>query len=149
MTQSLLHWLCVFIFLSLNFNSTRAQIEPNVSTLLQADSMYVQAILLGDDSLAARLIDPELVYIDMYGSVLNKIGLLAKFSNKEVRITYLNNIETLAKIYDRTGIISGKSVVKGIDHNNPFEMIQRFTAVYIFRGGTWLLVHEHANAVEN
>ncbi|MEI6411460.1 MAG: nuclear transport factor 2 family protein [Bacteroidota bacterium] len=118
------------------FAQTKAE-----QTLLDAESKRFETMIKRDTVALAGMLDESLVYIHSNAMLETKKAHLGAISAGRLRYDRMERKEAQVRLYKKTALTNGVIHVAGLVQGNPFDLNLRYTAVYIRKHKTWLLLN--------
>lgn len=119
--------------------------------LLKINSDFEKAMLKGDVSFQERMLAPEYISYDTYGSSSNRSELLERLKKENAAPTYkqiaLASEGVKVKVSGNLAVVTGawKSTSSSIEADAaPHNYRGYYTSVFEKRNGRWLLLSDHA-----
>ncbi|MFT3780741.1 MAG: GDSL-type esterase/lipase family protein [Nibricoccus sp.] len=113
--------------------------------LLDTEYAWCQAYLKGDVDALAQIEHDGYVLIEPNGSTTSKQDEIKSIKSGSVRFHSLSSHELSVRVYGDTGIITGRTVVKLVEDNEPMEGIFQFSDTFVRQDGRWKVVLEQVN----
>ncbi|MFT3868270.1 MAG: GDSL-type esterase/lipase family protein [Nibricoccus sp.] len=110
--------------------------------LLETEYAWCQAYLKAD---TAALADIELdgyTLIEPNGSTTTKAQEIEDLKSGAIRFLALSSHELSVRVYGDTGIVTGRTVLKAIEDNEPHDGIFQFTDTFVRKDGRWRVAAE-------
>jgi hypothetical protein len=92
-----------------------------------------------------RLLDDQLLYIHSSGMTETKNELIENLKTGKLSYTKVDHEGLRARIFNDTGIITGKAIFTGALDGKPFETHLYYTEVYVKVKKQWKLASRHAS----
>jgi len=115
--------------------------------ILDTEYAWCQAYLKAD---AAALADIELdgfILTDPQGRTVTKADEIAELKSGSIRFIELSSHELSVRVYGDTAIVTGRTVLKAIEDNEPHDGIFQFTDTFVRQAGRWRVATEHVTRV--
>lgn len=110
------------------------------SAPLAAEQQFRAALIEGDAEALDRLLAEDFALADLQGGEQPKAALLALIRSGQLNFEAIEPVETRARLYGRTAVITGRTQIRGRFAQTSFAAHSRFTHVFIEQRGRWLLV---------
>lgn len=110
------------------------------SAPLAAEQHFRAALIEGDAETLDRLLADDFALMDLQGAEQPKAALLARVRSGQLNFEAIEPVETRARLYGRTAVITGRTQMRGRFEQTPFTVHSRFTHVFIEQQGRWRLV---------
>lgn len=106
---------------------------------------YDLAVSKADVAALETILAPEVVFTTASGRVMDKKAVLAMLGSPDTRYESVMSDQVVRTVSGDTAIETGRARIKGMRRGQPVNEIQRYTDVWIFRKGRWLLLAEHTS----
>ena len=123
--------------------SGRAEAE-----LLKANRAYDEALVRGDAAALDHLYSEEFIYTTFDGEVRDKAQQLAFTRSGDLKLESGQSDDVRIRIYGNTAVMTGRFTAKGKFKDRVIDIRERYTAVWLRKGGRWQLVAEQGNAIK-
>ena len=112
-----------------------AQNSADEKAVTQLVHEWLDALVKGDLDALDRIVADDYIITNSDGSVLGKQNLdpLIKFESATVE-------DLKVRLYGETAVVTGTAAFKGSFNGRPFNSRERFTDVWLKRGGKWQVV---------
>ena len=90
------------------------------------------------------LFDEKLLYIHSNGLTETKADVFSNLKSEVIAYTRSDVLESQARIFGNSAVITGKGAFAGKARGTPFELNLVYTEIYIKNGNKWRLVSRHA-----
>jgi lysophospholipase L1-like esterase/ketosteroid isomerase-like protein len=110
--------------------------------VLETEYAWCQSYLKAD---TAALADIELdgyTLVEPNGSTATKEQEIADLKSGTIRFLALSSHELSVRVYGDTAIVTGRTVLKAIEDNEPHDGIFQFTDTFVRQGGRWRVAAE-------
>jgi ketosteroid isomerase-like protein len=124
-------------------NARRTQTETVVDTIRRLDQERIQAQIHADASVLDRIYADDFIGIGPSGTVRTKPQVLADFTSHDLIFQSITTDEVRLRVYENTVVETGRSTMVGQDKGKVVPRDNRFTRVWVRRGGRWRLVANH------
>lgn len=121
--------------------------DASAKQVLQREYQYSAALLHGDARLLASVLADSFVDTSESGVLCNKQQLLQIIAH-QTPPTYITETDRKIQIYGGTAVVTVKFVVRGMDHDKPYEAAGRATNVWIKRNSNWYCVAAHSGPIQ-
>ena len=108
--------------------------------LRRLDREWNEAYPRRDLATLERIIADDWTCIDGAGERIGKAELLERIASSASRIESHEFDEVEFRFYGDAAIVTGRLTGAGRDEEGPISFSQRYTRVYVKRGGTWRAV---------
>ncbi len=115
--------------------------------ILDTEYAWCQAYLKAD---VAALADIELdgfTLTDPQGRTTTKADEIAELKSGAIRFIELSSHELSVRVYGDTAIVTGRTVLKAIEDNEPHDGIFQFTDTFVRQAGRWRVATEHVTRI--
>src|SRR5690349_9145861 len=124
--------------------SSQSGIKSDLVTVLrQLDQERIQAQIGADAMALDRLYAEDFVGIGPSGTVRTKAQVIADFTSGSLRFQSITTDGVQWRVYGDTAVETGSSTMNGQDGDKVVPRDNRFTRVWVRRGGRWQLVANH------
>jgi ketosteroid isomerase-like protein len=140
----------LLVTVSLVFAQARAKKEPTIEAeqeLLKINKEYDEALVRGDTAALERIFGEEFIYTSTSGEVLNKPQQLELFRSGAMKIASGASDDVQVRLYGNIALVIGSFIAKGQFKGQPFDSTERYTSVWVKRGGRWQLIAEQGTLV--
>ena len=108
---------------------------------LDTDHQFFAALIKADVPALERMLTADFILIDvMSGSEISKSAFLGLVGSGEIKFESISPAENRVRIYMTTGVITGRTKMKGKLGDASFEARSRYTHVYAMQQNEWRLV---------
>lgn len=111
-----------------------------VQQLKRLNAELAEAEIKRDVEKLAMLLDDDYLGVDPCGLLLSKEKIISTYATGDVQLESILSSELSVRIFGRTGIITGLSLINGKTPLGEFKASFRYTDVYRKMGGDWKLV---------
>jgi lysophospholipase L1-like esterase/ketosteroid isomerase-like protein len=115
--------------------------------VLDTEYAWCQAYLKADDVALADIELPGYTLFDPQGRTVTRENEIEQLKSGSIRFTELSSHEISLRVYGDTAIVGGRSVVKAIEDNEPFEGIFQFTDTFVRQDGRWRVAAEQVTRI--
>lgn len=99
---------------------------------------------IGADAIAlGRIYADDFIGIGPTGVVRNKAQVIADFTSHELTYQSIKTADVRVRVYGQTAVETGRSTMIGRDKGKVVPRDNRFTRVWVVKGGRWQLVANH------
>jgi len=134
--------LSLLLFLSPFVGFCQKPTAEDEKAVLDTEYAWCQAYLKAD---TAALADIELdgyTLIEPNGSTTTKDQEIAELKSGAIRFLSLSSHELSVRVYGDTAIVTGRTVLKAIEDNEPHDGIFQFTDTFVRKDGRWRVAAE-------
>ncbi len=108
--------------------------------LRQLNAELAEAEVCRDIDALERLISDDYLGIDPSGSLLTKELIMSTYGSGKVVLESIVTSDLRIRVFDNTGIITGRSLIKGRSGQNEFSAVFRYNDTYRREGRGWRLI---------
>ena len=124
---------------------TAEELEPSLKT---ASDKYDEAIRTKNVNLLDQLLSAEFISINEEGKMNNKSEEMAQLGSSDLVISSLTTSDKKFKIHRSTALETGIFDVKGLFKKQAFAEKGRYSSVWFYSGGKWLLASDHSTTIK-
>ena len=115
--------------------------------LLKVNNEYDEALVRGDTSALERIFGEEFIYTSTSGEVVNKSQQLELIRSGQMKIESGASDDVQVRLYGNIALVIGSFKAKGQFKGQAFDSTERYTSVWVKRGGRWQLIAEQGTLV--
>ena len=115
--------------------------------LLKINKEYDEALVRGDIAALERIFGDEFIYTSTSGEVVNKPQQLELIRSGAMKISSGASDDVQVRPYGNIGLVIGSFIAKGQFKGQAFDSTERYTSVWVKRGGRWQLIAEQGTLV--
>ena len=115
--------------------------------LLKVNKEYDEGLVRGDTSALDRIFGKEFIYTSTSGEVVNKSQQLELIRSGQMKIEAGASDDVQVRLYGNMALVIGSFKAKGQFKGQAFDSTERYTSVWVKRGGRWQLVAEQGTLV--
>jgi len=93
------------------------------------------------------LIAPEMVYIEIDGTLMDRTEYLASVASRSVHAEQISCESMKVHLYGPIAVVSGVYRESGAKDGKPYTHRERFTDTWVLRGGNWLCVASQSTLI--
>lgn len=108
--------------------------------LQDAEQAWVKAITKRDFALLDQILSSDLIYNHATGVVDTKASYIASQKKGDRRYDTVTYMQSKAKQYGDTGVVSSKVRITGINPSGKFDDTLLLIHVWVKQGGVWKMV---------
>lgn len=108
--------------------------------ILKLEEERNRAILAGDAATLDRLTSDDYSFITLKGELRTKSEILQGFKSGSFKYESRQIFDLSVRVYDKTAVVTGRSVQKGVENGKDYSGDYRFTRVYVQEQGRWVTV---------
>lgn len=117
---------------------------PNTERAVrQQDQERIRAQIAADTVALRRIYADDFVGIGPTGVVRDKAAVVADFTSHALTYQSITTAEVRVRVYGSTAVETGRSTMVGQDRGKAVPRENRFTRVWVMKGGRWQLVANH------
>ena len=133
------------LFLVAVLPSTRSQGDE--SKVIALENLWNQTQIAHDADAMDKMLDPDFVFTDYDGSVMNKAQFLASIRDKSNQLSV--EVSTDMKLHRHwdTVVVIGATHERGTLKGKPYEHYGRFTDTWIKHNSEWLCISSQLSLV--
>ena len=121
----------------------------NEKDVLQFERDACKAFLEADRAALERVLTPDFTLTLSNGEISTRENEINELGTAKVHYDVFENYAMKARIYgDNMAVVLGKTHVKGIAEDKPFDRVVQFTDTLIKRDGRWQLAAGHVSRIE-
>jgi hypothetical protein len=118
------------------------------TTLVDLEHRLAQAWVERDRAFIDALLAPEWAVTDASGAVLTKLMVLEQtFASSERRIDSMVIDDVKVRIFGQAAVVTGRTRASGSYQGQRATATLRFTDVFVFRNGKWMIVASHGSSL--
>jgi lysophospholipase L1-like esterase/ketosteroid isomerase-like protein len=110
--------------------------------VLDTEYAWCQAYLKADTAALADLELDGYTLVEPNGSTTSKEQEIAEVKSGAIRFLALSSHELSLRVYGDTAIVTGRTVLKAIEDNEPHDGIFQFTDTFVRKDGRWRVAAE-------
>jgi ketosteroid isomerase-like protein len=135
--------ILLVLFSSLALPQTFAQTEGDETKVIALENLWNQMQIAHDADAMSKMLDPDFIFTDYDGSVMNKADLLLSIRDTSNQLT--TEVSESMKLFrhGNTVVVIGATHEKGTLNGKPYQHRGRFTDTWIKRDTQWLCVASH------
>ncbi|MGE0884318.1 MAG: nuclear transport factor 2 family protein [Blastocatellales bacterium] len=106
-----------------------------------AEQEFFTALIEANAEALAELLADDFLLIDvMSGSEVSKAALLEMVGARHLQFNEINRMEFRVRHYGVTAVITGRTEMRGVFAEQPFQASSRYTHVLVGEGERWRIV---------
>jgi len=121
-----------------------AQLPEEEAVRKLSQKKFDWLIRLQADSLD-RMLDERIQFVHSNGWIQNKRDVLEDMRSGKLVYQKVTVKEASVRVYGKAAIVNGLGVFEGINAGTPFNLNLRYTEVYVYEDGRWMLASRHSN----
>jgi ketosteroid isomerase-like protein len=114
--------------------------DGDESKIIAFENLWNQMQINHDADAMGKMLDPDYVFTDYDGTVLNRGQFLATIRDTTVQLTVEVSQDMKLHRHGDTVIVIGATHEKGKEKGKPFEHAGRFTDAWMKKNGQWLCI---------
>lgn len=142
--------LILIILLSVSglvFGQTGNQNSKAEREVAKINEDFDKAIVSRDAAAYERILADDFIFTSFDGTVTDKAQEIAKAKSGDLKFESGKSDDVRVKVYGKTAVVTGRFTAKGTSKGKDFTFTERYTAVFVKRGGRWQMVAEHASEI--
>ena len=132
-----------------DLNEGERQLNEDERLLRRTDGEWNEAYPRRDLDALARIIADDWFCIDGAGRRIGKSELLERVASNPNPFESHVFDETEFRVFDGASVVTGRLSGSGRDESGEFRLRQRYTRVYVKRGGEWRAVTTQVTVVKD
>jgi pimeloyl-ACP methyl ester carboxylesterase len=120
---------------------------PADGSLAAAETELQRAQLAGDVTALGSLLHADVVYVGPDGAEYGKAQDLESHSSGQLRLSALEQLESVAREFGSTGITRARVRISGHAAGQPFEAEMVYTRTWLVQGGGWQVIQAQGVSV--
>jgi ketosteroid isomerase-like protein len=117
--------------------------------VLMLESVWNQAVRLGESKALQGLFADGLVYIDYDGKMMNKGQYLAHVQKHEFHPEYVVSESMSVHAYGTSVVVTGIYREKGTKSGQPYALRERFVDTWIQQNGAWVCASSQSTLIQH
>jgi lysophospholipase L1-like esterase/ketosteroid isomerase-like protein len=110
--------------------------------VFETEYSWCQAYLKGDTAALAEIEADGFTLTDPRGVTVTKDQEIAELKSGVIRFIELSSHEISLRVYGDTAVVTGRTVLKAIEDNEPHDGIFQFTDTFVRQDGRWRVATE-------
>lgn len=119
-----------------------------VSAVIAAERRWVQAHRQLDLAVIEQMMAPEYIRVEPDGGVQTRDDVIESYQSGDRHWQWAESDQYRVRLLGDCALLFGRWRAKGVNQGELFDYSARFLAVYVERGGEWLLVGDHSTPLE-
>lgn len=115
--------------------------------VLKINKEYGEAFVRRDAEAYDRFLADDYIFTNAAGEVADKARMMKEMKSGDTKMESGQDEDVRVRVYGDTGVVTGLWTSKGQYKGKNFNGKERYTAVYVKRGGRWQVVAEHLTNV--
>ncbi len=136
------------LFLLTAISSCSDKAKKAEQELLQLNQRYDQALVQNNIKVLDSIYASDFIYTAPEGEVRTKEQELNLIKNGELKLDSAKSVEVRVKVYDNTAVVTGMFLAVGNFRNNPINIRERYTSVWVKKDERWQMVAEQGNFIK-
>jgi ketosteroid isomerase-like protein len=117
--------------------------------VMKAGLEYAQIIKSQDAAAIERLLADEYMFTNESGKVKNKSEDVAEYKKGETKIDVADITDQKVRVIGNGAAVeTGTFHIKGTNKGKAFDSTERYTTVWVWRGGRWQVVSDHVSELK-
>ncbi len=121
--------------------------QADESRILTLELAWNQAVQARDSKALEMLIAPEMVYVEIDGTLMNRAEYLARVTSRSVHAEQIQCESMTVHLYGPIAVVSGVYRESGAKDGKPYAHRERFTDTWVLKGGNWLCVASQSTLI--
>jgi ketosteroid isomerase-like protein len=117
------------------------------SRILALELAWNQAVQAKDAKALEMLIAPEMVYVEIDGTLMNRAEYLGSVASRSVHAEQILCESMTVHLYGPIAIVSGVYRETGAKSGKPYSHRERFIDTWVLRGGNWFCVASQSTLI--
>jgi ketosteroid isomerase-like protein len=122
--------------------------DSDSARVLALETLWNQAEVAKDAAALDHLLADDFIYVDIDGSLQNKVEFLDGVKHPVERIEIIGNDSLKTHVYRDTVIVSGTYHEKGTLNGKSYIHRGRFTDTWVRQGSSWMCVASHSTLMQ-
>ncbi len=141
----------VFVAVSLSGCKTVRDTSDVEQAVMDAQRRWEEAFKQADPESMQLLLAEDDLQTDFRGVFQDKVSWLQDFKRAaaNVRSTEYSFDDEKVRAYGNAAVVTGRLTAKGVRRGTPFNVLVRFTTVWVKRRGAWQLVSWQATPIQS
>lgn len=133
---------------SLPANAQSSSVDSEAAKEVLALDDEIEALLRSNSPERTALWAGDLVYITNHGAVLDKASVAKQVLTDQVHVESLEFAETRVRVYGDLAVVTALERMRASFHGKDArDLVQRYTRIWLRRGGKWQIVFFQATGV--
>lgn len=111
------------------------------SELLKFGNAWNEAMVANDVDAISKFMSDDWIIVGTDGGITTKSEFLMWIRSGDLTHSRMDADETRIDLYGTTGVVTSRGTSAGKYKDEPFELYEWSTSVFIHRAGTWTCVH--------
>jgi hypothetical protein len=131
--------------------TTQAQVAKDADgqRVMTLETLWNEAEVHRDIKALDQLLADKFIYVDIDGSLKNKVEFLDSVKNPPEHLASVANETMAAQVYEGTVVVSGIYREKGTINGKPYSRRGRFTDTWIKQSSGWLCAASQSTVIQN
>ncbi len=108
--------------------------------ILGLERLRNDAIIKGDATALDRMTADDYTFITLRGELRTKSEIVQGFKSGSFHYDSRKISDLNVRVYEKTAIVTGRSIQRGKENGKDYSGDYRFTRVYVNQGGRWQTV---------
>jgi hypothetical protein len=137
---------CLFLFSTAVFgqkNSSKSE-EAVIKTLQKICKAYETK----ETGVLLDFMTADFTLTASDGTITTRDDEIKELKSGKVTYQLFENRDMKVRLYEKTAIVTGRTVVKGEYEKSPIEAEFQFTDTLVFQGGRWWIAASHASRIK-
>ena len=116
--------------------------------VMKAGMEYARIIRERDVAALERILADEYLFTNESGKVRNKAEDIAGYKSGDTKFEKAEIADQKVRVIGNGAAVeTGTFHIKGANKGTPFDTVERYTTVWVWRGGRWQVVADHVSTV--
>jgi ketosteroid isomerase-like protein len=126
----------------------RGELRQKEAAVLETELAIGRGYEHNDVATVRRYLTDDYTLTDARGAVTTKQDDIDDFTKHRVRYLVFRNQNMKVRLYPRTAIVTGQTIVKAVSGTTPIEVEVQFTDTLILINGRWMLAAGHVSRLK-
>ncbi len=122
-------------------------VQAEDSRILTLELAWNHAVQGKDVKAVEMLIAPEMVYVEIDGTLMNRAEYLASVASQSIHAEQILCESMTVHVYGPVAIVSGVYRETGAQNGKPYSHRERFIDTWVLRGENWLCVASQSTLI--
>ena len=122
--------------------------DADGTRVMTLETLWNDAEVHRDIKALDQLLADKFIYVDIDGSLKNKLEFLDSVKNPPESLASVANETMAAQVYDATVVVTGIYREKGTINGKPYSRRGRFTDTWIKQGSGWLCAASQSTVIQ-
>ena len=122
---------------------SRAQEKPDADKVRELEFRLMEAYKQRQLEIFSQMLDEEFVITFEDGNTYSKTGYLSYSAKSSSRVDLVEMPELKVRVHGNTAVVIGIYHERGENKREPYDYHDRFTDIWMKKGGKWLMIASH------